>query len=74
MSVPSDQFGADQEYSTRMTQPDETPEREGEILISGVDTGPLQSGNETPTEMHARFQGIGDPERGEPDEPDNEDG
>ena len=58
-----------------MTQPDKTPERGGEILISGVDTGPTESGNETPTEMHARFQGMGEPESGaEPAEPDDEDG
>ncbi|WP_293910769.1 hypothetical protein [Deinococcus sp.] len=64
-----------------MTQPDQTPAQEGEILISGVDTGPLNSGNETPTEMHARFQGVGEPELDteletdtEPAEPDDEDG
>ncbi|WP_181391937.1 hypothetical protein [Deinococcus irradiatisoli] len=57
-----------------MTQPDETRERAGEILISGVDTGPENSGNETPTESHARFRGLIDPERAAPHEPDNEDG
>ncbi len=57
-----------------MTQPDETEERAGEILISGVDTGPEVSGNESPTESHARFQGLTNPERGGQHEPDNEDG
>ncbi|GAA4015179.1 hypothetical protein GCM10022631_28940 [Deinococcus rubellus] len=57
-----------------MTQPSEAPERAGEILISGVDTGPLESDNETPTESHARFQGLTNPERGSQHEPDNEDG
>lgn len=57
-----------------MTQPNEAPERAGEILISGVDTGPLESGNETPTESHARFRGLTNPERGSQHEPDNEDG
>ena len=57
-----------------MTQPNEPQERPGEILISGVDTGPEKSGNETPTESHARFQGMNDPERGSQHEPDNEDG
>ncbi|WP_420594791.1 hypothetical protein [Deinococcus sp.] len=57
-----------------MTQPNETQERPGEILISGVDTGPRESENETPTESHARFRGLTNPESGNQHEPDNEDG
>ena len=58
-----------------MTQPNEAPdERAGEILISGVDTGPADRSNETPTEAHARLYGLNDPESGSQYEPDNEDG
>lgn len=57
-----------------MTQPSEAPERAGEILISGVDTGPENRDNETPTETHVRLYGLDDPESGRQYEPDNEDG
>ncbi|WP_185974657.1 hypothetical protein [Deinococcus detaillensis] len=57
-----------------MTQPEQTRQREGEILISGVDTGPEKSANESPTEMSARLRGLDDPEARKRHEPDNEDG
>lgn len=57
-----------------MTQPNEAPERAGEILISGVDTGPEDRGSETPTEARVRLYGLDDPESGSQYEPDNEDG
>ncbi|MDL2344374.1 hypothetical protein QOL99_09430 [Deinococcus sp. MIMF12] len=45
------------------------PTAEGEIVISGVDTGPADAerGNLTPTEDHARFQ---PPEEREPEDED----
>ncbi|BDP40338.1 hypothetical protein DAETH_03070 [Deinococcus aetherius] len=44
----------------------------GEVVISGVDTGPEgdERQNLTPTEDHARFQPVAHPAL----EPDNEDG
>lgn len=45
--------------------------QEGEIVISGVDTGTPTNG--TPTEMHALFQGLLEVQHEYP-EPDNEDG
>ncbi|WP_104991660.1 hypothetical protein [Deinococcus sp. NW-56] len=45
------------------------PEPQGEVVISGVDTGPAEAerGNLTPTEDHARFQ---PPEEREPEDED----
>ncbi|WP_027460443.1 hypothetical protein [Deinococcus murrayi] len=54
---PDDPFGA------------ASPAPQGEVLISGVDTGPAEDerGNLTPTEDHARFQ---PPEEREPEDED----
>lgn len=65
-----------------MTQPKRTTDqepRQGEVIISGVDTGPsnAERHNRTPTEDHARFQPLAHPPDGteeETNEPDNEDG
>lgn len=45
------------------------PEPQGEVVISGVDTGPAEAEREnlTPTEDHARFQ---PPEEREPEDED----
>ena len=63
------------EYAAHMTQPNRPappPQPQGEVIISGVDSGPRneERGNLTPTEDHARFQPLLHPR----DEPDNEDG
>lgn len=55
-----------------MTQPKGPQEPRGEVLISGVDTGPSETEREnlTPTEDHARFQPPDHPA----EEPTDEDG
>lgn len=59
-----------------MTQPSGSKQsgelQKGEVVISGVDTGPADAEreNRTPTEDHARFQPLAHPV----EEPEDEDG
>lgn len=57
---------------THPNRPAPLPQPQGEVIISGVDTGPRndERGNLTPTEDHARFHLTAHPR----DEPEDEDG